>query len=302
MEQTKKWKAGTVALIGRPNVGKSTLMNTLIEEKISIVSDKPQTTRKRVTGILTQNHVQAIFLDAPGIVKSETGMNHFLQKEVEQVIEDADVLALILAQDEEEHSHLTELLEAFYSSKKPKFAIFTKCDLNSTSYSRLLRTDLSLNKISFVEVKALAEKKQSQNTVMELLSTLLPESEAPYYDEDEITLENLRDITGEIIREKAFECLHHELPYGLGIRIIKFDESQPQITRIYADILVEKENHKSMVIGEKGQMIKQIGIKAREDIEKLLQNKVYLELKVVFRADWTQKTQFMKEMGYGQRK
>ncbi len=296
------YHAGTVGIIGFPNVGKSTLINFLIGEKISIVSEKPQTTRRRIIGIASEPEFQIVFYDAPGIVKSETGINSYLGLEVEDILIMSDVNIVTVSLDLESFELVEETIAKAKKSKKPWLIIANKADL--TEYENRLdkiRARAKEEGVPFLSVSLKeAQKKNKKETRLEILNAiaaLLPESPEPLFDPAQFTLETERSMVAEIIREKCFELLKHEIPYQMAVRVVQFDETK-KIPHIYAEILVGKDNHKSIVIGKAAEMLKQIGMKARKDIEKLLGSAVYLELKVVHKADWYENPRLMKELGY----
>lgn len=296
------YHAGTVGIIGYPNVGKSTLINFLIGEKISIVSEKPQTTRRRIIGIATEPTYQIVFYDAPGIVKSETGINAFLGLEVQDILQMSDVNLVTVSLDLTSFEQVEETIAKAKDSKKPWMILANKADL--TEYENRLdkiRARAKEEGVKFIGVSlSEAVKKNKKEVRLEILNAiaeLLPESPEPLFDAEQFTLETERSMVAEIIREKCFELLKHEIPYQMAIRVIKFDETQ-KIPHIYAEILLSKESHKSIVIGKGGEMLKNIGMKSRKDIEKLLGSSVFLDLKVVHKADWFENPSLMKELGY----
>ena len=196
-------------------------------------------------------------------------------------------------------SRLEKLLKIAEEQPKPWIALTTKRDLpgleNRTAALRFLLEASSARQV--LSVSSVKEPNESRREILDALREFLPESPAPLYDPELYTTHTLKDLTAEIIREKCFEVLHHEIPYSLAIRINLFEE-KPKITRIFAEILIEKENHKKMVIGEKGSLIKQIGTNARKDIQRLVDTKVFLDLKVTHRKDWTTNKRIMEELGY----
>jgi GTP-binding protein Era len=296
-DQAPVQHSGFLALIGLPNAGKSTLMNALLEEKISIVSEKPQTTRKRVQGILTQGATQIIFVDTPGYIASTSGLNQFLISEFEDVLAGVDAIALLISADDEETGHSQKLKEILLAAKVPKLAIVTKADLKVSEYVVRVKDELEAAGVTVIGIRALEKPEFARTQLLPRFREMLPESHF-LYDDEQITTHSIRELSAELIREKCFNLLQKEIPYGLGIRITKFDESDADIVRIYADIILEKDNHKSIVIGQKGQMLKSIGQAARLDIEKLVGEKVYLELHVAVKKNWTQRESFLKELGY----
>lgn len=289
-------KAGFLAIMGLPNSGKSTLVNALVGDKVSIVTHKPQTTRKRVKGIVTKDDLQIIFLDAPGFVKDEKGLNNFIKSECDAIIKDCDAVLMLLDVGRETPAPLLKMIHILNAINKPKAALITKSDLSEERVSTI-GAQLTINKIPHDFVSVLKNPTEATEKVLALVRDLLPESPAPLYDPDLYTTENVRDLVAELVREQCFEKLQQEIPYGLAIEIRLFEEN-PGLTRIFADIIVEKDNHKMVVIGNKGQMIKSIGEVARKNIEALVDSKVYLELHVVVKKKWYNNRQHMEALGY----
>lgn len=289
-------KAGFVALIGQPNAGKSTLMNCLLLEKVSIVSDKPQTTRGRITGIVNAEGAQVILVDAPGTIKSTSGINQYLQDEVNDVIANADVIGAILSADASEEQG-RDLIKAARQSGKPWVAIVTKADLLSGTRTPKYFKYLIEEQIPFVAISAKQRPEEARSEFLSRVVPLLPDSPAPLFEEEIYTTQTVREMSAEFIREACFHHLHQEIPYGLAIRVNQFKD-EGRLTRIQADIVVDKENHKKMVIGQKGQSLRQIGTEARLAIENIVGTKVFLELHVSVKPNWTQNPRMMKELGY----
>jgi len=315
----KLFRAGFLGIIGQPNAGKSTLMNFLVQEKVSIVSDKPQTTRRRIIGMSNLDHGQIIFVDAPGIVRAEKGLNGFLALEAKDVIDQSDALVAVLSLDEKRPEDLEKVLEIVTASKKPWLAVITKADLIDKSHRLPILRQMIEERGGRVFTLANLHRPHTQNQAsaetaatnesllagpsltQELLQEmlgLLPGSPAPLYDANLFTTESVRDLAIEIIREKCFESLHMEIPYSLAVRIIKFDEVATPCPKIFAEILVAKENHKSIVIGKGGEVLKNIGTLARKEIEELMGEKVYLNITVSFKKDWFANKGIMKELRY----
>ena len=295
-EIKENYRAGFVALVGQPNAGKSTLLNALLEEKVSIVSDKPQTTRSRVTGIMNLDNAQIVFVDAPGTLKSTSGINKYLQEEVVDVIAKADVVCALLAAEASEE-HAKELIGTIRKSKKPWVAIITKADLLKGTRTPKFFNFLMEEQIPFVSISTLKNGEEARNELLSRVLPLLPESKGPLYDEDLYTTQTLRQIAAEFVREAAFEHLREEIPYGLAVRILDFKEEEP-VVRIRCELLVDKENHKGIVIGSKGSMLKTIGSHARKEIERVLGQQVFLELHVAVKEGWTKNPRILKELGY----
>ncbi len=293
------YKAGFLGLIGQPNAGKSSLLNFLVKEKVSIVTNKPQTTRRRITGLHTTEEGQIVFIDAPGLVKSTSGLNTFLEKEAHDVIRSSDALIAVIAVDESTAERNEEILELVSKSKKPWMAVITKVDLKETEHRVMILRGL----VEKFGGKALtvSNKKHKEADRQELLKQMvqiLPASERPLYDPEMFTTENVRGLTEEIIREKCFEVLNHEIPYQLAVQIRKFDENAKPCPKIYADIMVGKESHKPIIIGKGASVIKEIGQLSRKEVESLMGEKVYLELNVTVKENWFENKQTLKELKY----
>jgi GTP-binding protein Era len=292
------YRAGFVGLIGLPNAGKSTLANALVGEKISIVTAKPQTTRQRVLGILNDEQSQILFVDAPGRVKSTSGLNQFLSAEYAAVIADSDVLVAVLNLDQRKPEELLSVAQSCADSGKPWMAVISKTDFPEPQRVAILRGKLSEFGVPVVGVSALHQPAEARELILPLVRGLLPESEAPLYDTDAYTTQSMREMAAETVREKCFEHLHQEIPYGLAVKTQKYVEDEGKIVKIYADILVNKEGHKAIVVGKGGSALKRIGTLARQDLERVLGRKVYLELHVVVRKNWATNPQMLEELGY----
>lgn len=299
MTMKQAYRAGFVALLGEPNAGKSTLMNAMLGEAISAVSEKPQTTRGRIHGILSEPRGQIVFVDAPGTIRSTSGINSFLQEEVDDVIAKADAVLVVLAVDATEES-ARALLERAEASKRPFTVIFTKGDLLRGDQGPRALMAVVEKKADFIVLSALKREKETRAELTDRLLPLLPVAAAPLYDEELLTTESMRKLSAEFVREACFAYTRQEIPYGLAVRIAKFEEPERKkdVTKIYADIVVEREAHKGIVIGAKGSNLKQIGSSARKKIERLIGSQVFLELHVDVREGWTRNKRIMKELGY----
>lgn len=291
------YKAGFVALIGQPNVGKSTLTNILAEGKVSIVSNKPQTTRNRVRAVVSEKIGQIVFVDAPGVLKSTSGINTYLQEEIQSVLKGADV-ALIVIDHQTPETQLRQHLEMVKARKIPFVVVVNKLDEGSRGIKAL--NVLLEERLSFLPVSAAKRPKEARTLILEALWPVMPQADAPLYDTDLLTLESTRQVAAELVREACFQSLREEVPYGLAIRIAKYEEvkSKKIGAKIYCDIIVDREGHKGIVIGHKGQMLKQIGVMARGQIEKLVDHPVFLGLHVDVRKDWSKNPRTLKELGY----
>ncbi|AHI05902.1 GTP-binding protein Era [Bdellovibrio bacteriovorus W] len=295
------YRAGFLGLIGQPNAGKSTLMNYLVDEKVSIVSNKPQTTRRRILGIWSTDNAQVVFVDAPGVVASEKGLNAFLAQEARDVIADSDALLAIVSVDEAKPEDAEKILDMVKASGKPWIGVITKSDIEEKAHRIMILKRMIEErgaKAFSVSVKESEDDVEEREAMLIEFANLMPESPAPLYETELFTNENVREMVTEIIREKCFEILHQEIPYSLAVRIIKFDE-EGTLPKIYAEIMVSKENHKPIVIGKEAKVIKEIGTLARKEIEKLMGEKVFLDVQVAFKPEWFENKRIMKELGYG---
>jgi GTP-binding protein Era len=292
------YRAGFVGLIGVPNSGKSTLMNALVGEKVSIVTSKPQTTRRRVMGLANGPDYQIVFVDAPGVVQAKSGLNQFLQDEALDVIAQSDALIAVLNVDENDAANLETIIKMVEESGKPWLALINKTDLPQIHRPQILREKLSAKGVAVVQGSALKEGRGLAEDLIERLVAMLPASDGPLYDADLYTLSSTRELCAEVIRERCFDNLHQEIPFGLAVKILRFLEDEGPVLKIYAEILVAKENHRPIVVGRGAQVLKKIGTEARKEIEKLTGRKVYLDLRVSAKKNWAKNPGVMKELGY----
>lgn len=291
-------KAGFLAIVGLPNAGKSSLLNFMLDEHLCIVSSKPQATRRRVHGVVTQDNFQIVFVDSPGFLSSgKNPMMDYISNEAKKVIEDVDAIVLLVPADLKSKKDMEKLMDAVIDSGKPFMFCMSKADLQKTKAAEeILFTLGDKGHIGFpLSIKK--TKKNQLQEIFEKMADLLPQAPGPLFDAELYTTENMRDIAAEMIREQCFETLEQEIPFGLGVSILSFKEEE-RIVRIEASILVEKENHKGIVIGKGGSVLKKIGEGARHRIEKMVDQKVYLGLHVSHKPDWTRQKRMMKELGY----
>lgn len=291
-------KSGFVTLIGRPNVGKSTLMNHLIGQKIAITSNKPQTTRNRIQTVLTKEEGQIIFIDTPGMHKAKNKLGDYMMEAVNKTIRDVDVICWLVELDEKIGKGDEKIAEGLKDSKVPVILVINKIDSHKPEevmaaiamYSKLLEFD------SIVPVSA----KEGQNTdeLIKEIFKYLPYG-PQYYDEDTITDQPERQIVAEIIREKSLHALNDEIPHGIAV-VIDMMKVRPggKLVDIDASIVCERDSHKRIIIGKGGQMLKKIGSNARFEIERMLEMKVNLKLWVKVRKDWRDSDLLLKNFGY----
>lgn len=295
-----KYKFGYIAILGRPNAGKSTLVNNLVGEKVAIVSPKPQTTRNNILGILTKENYQLVLIDTPGIHKSKNALDKYMMKNVRSAQSGASVNVYLIdstkAISEQELDYIKNLKA---KEETPLIVAISKVDL--IRQLDILPIIDKLSKIKEIDEIVPISSVKGKNT-KELLDTILkylPESDYKNfeYDEDYYTNKSLRFIASETIREKALYFLQDEIPHGISVDIVNFEEKE-RIVVIDADIICEKESHKSIIIGKKGSMLKNIGEKARVELENLTGKKVLLKLFVKTKKNWRENTNLLTEFGY----
>jgi len=291
------FRTGFVTIIGKPNVGKSTLTNKLVGDKVSIVSFRPQTTRDRILGIINGDDYQLIVVDTPGIHSPKNRLSEYMMKSVSSSVEGVDGVVYVIACDKRLEEDEVKQIAKYSKGEAPVIVVINKCDeaKQEDIFKRMDMLKDIKNIVAIIPISARTGK--NIDMLLEELVKLLPEGEARY-DEDEMTDKSTSFIVSEYIREKALKLLGDEVPYGVGVVITKFSERENGIVDIEADLVCEKQAHKSIVIGKGGAMIKEISTKAREDIEKLLGTQVYLNLFVRVKEDWRNNPVVLKNLGY----
>ena len=295
MNQPAKFHSGFVTLVGLPNVGKSSLMNSLIGEKVAIVSNRPQTTRNRIMGVLTHEHDQIVFLDTPGVHRPRNRLGEYMMQSVSNAMDGMDCV-LMLA----DVSHITdrdmELAKDISAQKVPKVLALNKIDL--VHPEAVLEATARFAGFSFDEIIPVsARKKSGLDDLVSCLAKFLPEG-PKYFPDDMITDQPERIICAEIIREKALRHLRDEVPHGIGVEMMGIEKLSDTLTEINATIYCEREAHKGIIIGKHGAMLQVIGSEARADIENLLDTHVNLKLWVKIRPDWRTNPSDLKTLGY----
>lgn len=296
-----KHKCGFVSILGRPNAGKSTLLNALLGEKIAIVASKPQTTRTVIQGVLTQPNAQVIFLDTPGIHKSTNLFNRRMMQQVRDSIADRDLLLYLVDATSNPNNNEEEMqaLDLVKSCETPAFLVINKIDKLNAKEALLERIQqyqaIHPGFRAFIPVSAL--KSDGLEELRRAIIRELPEG-PPVFDPDYITDQPQRFMAGELVREKILRATHQEVPHSVAILIEKWDDSSEKVTKISATIYVERQGQKAIVIGKGGELLKRIGTNARRDIETLLGKKVFLELFVKVKPDWREDPQFLNEIDW----
>lgn len=293
-----KFKSGFVTLIGRPNVGKSTLMNRLIGQKIAITSDKPQTTRNRIQTVYTDERGQIIFLDTPGIHKAKNKLGEYMVNVAEHTMNEVDLILWLVEPSTFIGAGERHIAEQLRKVKTPVMLVINKIDTIKNQDEILIFMDAYKDICDFTEIVPVSALKEKNTDLMtELIFKYLPYGPR-FYDEDTVTDQPMRQIAAELIREKALRLLDDEIPHGVAVTIEKMTERKNGITDIEATIICERDSHKGIVIGKGGAMLKKIGSTARVEIENLLDTKVNLQLWVKVRKEWRDSELFMKNYGY----
>lgn len=293
-------KSGFVAIIGRPNVGKSTLLNQILGQKIVITTDKAQTTRKRIKGIYTTELGQIVFVDTPGVHKPLNKLGEFLLDEAKIAVPDADVILFLVDGSEPAGKGDKWIAQNLLQTEIPIIVVMNKVDKikkqekieeNLLSYKTLFDKNLPVVKVS-------AKTGRNIDTLIKNIYKKLPQG-APLYPEEIITEETMRDVTEEVIREKILLNTSDEIPHSVAVKVDNYKEEE-NIDKIYATIYCEHKSQKGILIGKGGNLLKKIGTEARLELEKITEKKVYLELQVKVEKDWRKKEKILKSFGYQQ--
>jgi len=294
--EKQDFRSGFVAVVGRPNAGKSTLVNRLVGQKIAIVTSKPQTTRNRIQGIVTKPQGQIVFIDTPGLHEADSALGRQMMQEVAAALEGIDVL-LLMVDASRVHAHADDLL----LEKAKRFREKTILALNKVDRlpkpKLLPLIDAFAKACEFAAILPISALKGAgcEELLDEILKQL-PEG-APYFPEDQVTDQPERFLAAEIIREKAIQVMYHEVPYALAVVVEKYQET-PKLLRIEAVMNVERDSQKKILIGHKGEMLKKIGTEARKELEAILSSKIYLGLFVKVSPDWRENPQKVRELDW----
>ncbi|NLL67458.1 MAG: GTPase Era [Clostridiaceae bacterium] len=293
------FKSGFITIIGRPNVGKSTLLNLLTGEKVAIMSNKPQTTRHTIRTVLTTEEYQMIFVDTPGIHKPKNKLGEYMMQEALSTFEGVDlILFMVDANDKNIGPGDNIIIEELDKAGVPVVLLINKVDM--VEKSSILPLIAQFNEAyEFEEIVPIsASDARTKDQVLEIIQNLLPEGDM-YYPEDMLTDQHEKVLAQELIREKLLHLLSDEVPHGIGVEVIGFKEkSQKKIIEIDANIYCEKESHKGIIIGKDGKVLKRVGTLARHDMERLFDSKVFLKLWVKVKDDWRNSDFMLNELGY----
>ena len=298
MEQNTQKKSGFVTLVGRPNVGKSTLMNHLIGQKIAITSHKPQTTRNRIRTVYTDERGQIIFLDTPGIHKAKNKLGEYMVNVAEHTLKEVDLILWLVEPTTFIGAGERHIAQELSQSKIPVLLVINKIDQVKKQEEILTFIAAYKDLCPFAEIVPLsALKDQNTDLLLELIFKYLPEG-PQFYDEDTVTDQPMRQIAAELIREKALRLLDDEIPHGIAVVIDRMKERENGMMDIEASIICERESHKGIIIGKGGGMLKRIGTEARREIEQMMEMRVNLQLWVKVRKEWRDSELYMKNYGY----
>lgn len=294
---TKPFKSGFVAIVGRPNVGKSTFMNYVLGQKIAIMSDKAQTTRNKIQGVYTKDDAQIVFLDTPGIHKPKHELGEFMVKSAYSALKEVDAVLFMVNVSEKRGPGDDFIIEKLKGIKTPIFLVLNMIDL-VTPEVLLERVESYKDALDFAGVFPISVLQGNNvNELMEGLINALPEG-PQYYPADQITDHPEYFVVSELIREKILQLTQEEIPHSVAVTVDKMQKDEFDKVHVYANIIVERKSQKGIIIGKGGRLLKEIGTRARRDIQQLLGNKVYLELWVKVEKDWRKRKSNLQEYGY----
>jgi len=299
--ENKNFKSGFAVLIGRPNVGKSTLMNQIIGQKIAITSNKPQTTRNRIQTVYTAKEGQIVFLDTPGIHKAKNKLGEYMVNMAERTLKDADVILWLVEPATFIGAGERHILDQLREGKSPVILVINKVDTIKKD-EILAVIDAYRKEMEFAEIVPVsAFTGDNVEVLIKCIFQYLPDGPA-FYEEDVVTDQPMRQIAAELIREKALRLLEDEIPHGIAVTVEKMKERRNKdITDIEATIICERESHKGIVIGKQGKMLKKIGTQARQELEHMLEKQVNLKLWVKVRKEWRDNEILLKNYGYNKK-
>lgn len=299
MSENTSYKAGFATLIGRPNVGKSTLMNTLIGQKIAITSNKPQTTRNKIQTVYTSDEGQIVFLDTPGIHKAKNKLGNYMVSVAQRTLSEVDVILWLVEPTTFIGAGERHIIEQLQKTKTPVILVINKIDTVKTE-NVLASIETYRKEYDFAEIVPVsAMKANNTEELIKCIMKYLPYGQA-FYDEDTITDQPMRQIVAELIREKALRLLSEEIPHGVAVTIESM-KYRKNIVDIEATIICERDSHKGIIIGKGGSMLKMIGSKARPEIEDLLEMQANLQLWVKVKKDWRDSDLLLKNFGYNEK-
>ena len=300
MKNEQEFKSGFISIIGRPNVGKSTLLNQVVGQKVAIMSDTPQTTRNKIQGVITTDDSQMVFIDTPGIHKPSHRLNDFMLKSAYSTFNEVDIILFMVNAEEKRGGGDNFIMEKLANIKTPKFLLINKIDKISPDYLLKIITDY-ISVLEFDEVIPISATQG--NNVPEMLQTIkkyLPVG-PKYYPDDHLTDHPEYFIVSEFIREKVLHLTRDEIPHSVAVVVESMQRNEDDKIHVHATIIVDRASQKGMIIGKGCKMLKEIGTRARRDIEHMLGDKIYLELWVKVQKDWRDKQTYLQDYGYRQK-
>ena len=294
-KKDNKFLSGFAAIVGRPNVGKSTMMNAMVGEKVAIVSNRPQTTRNRIMGVATEKDHQIVFLDTPGLHKPRTKLGEYMVKSVQDAMDGIDVL-LVLVDVSDVGPQDRAIVEEMAARKVKKILVLNKTDI--VEEGKLMATIQSFSEAGYDAIVPISARSgKGMEELRKLIVSFLPEG-PKYFPDDMMTDQPERLICAEIIREKALLHLREEVPHGIGVEMMRIQKLSDNMTEIHATIYCERASHKGIIIGKQGAMLRTIGAESRRDIENLLGTRINLQLWVKVREDWRNRMDDLRTLGY----
>lgn len=304
--EEREHRFGTVGIIGRPNVGKSTLINRLIDQKIAITTPKPQTTRDRIKGIRSFDDWQVVWVDTPGIHEAKSKLNRFMVDTAIETVQDVDLAYLLvdspkaLTRKDHVHEQTKAVLEQIGNAKTPLFLVLNKIDKVSDKEQLLSLIESFSALHEFLEILPISARKGTNvDRLLEATREKMPIG-PPLYGADELSDRPVRFFVREIIREQLFWKLGQELPYSLAVELLSWEEKKNGLLVIHANVLVSRRSHKPIVVGHNGEMIKEIGERSRKSIEYFLERRIFLDLRVKVEESWAEEERRLRELGYTQ--
>ncbi|HKL10212.1 MAG TPA: GTPase Era [Clostridia bacterium] len=296
--EAPKFKSGFVTIIGRPNVGKSTLVNALVGEKVAIISNKPQTTRNRISAVYTDEEKQIVFIDTPGIHKPKNKLGEFMVRSAKTTYNEVDLILLMVDNSKSIGPGDMHIIESLKDVKTPCLLVVNKLDLITPQEFKKLHEKYGKMDIFDGIIGISAKNQMNLKQLTDAIGSYMMEG-PKYFPEDMITDQPERFLVSEIIREKLLNILYDEVPHGIAVGIEKMEKRKDaEITDVYATIYCEKKSHKGIIIGKNGKVLKRVGIEARKEIENLLGNKVFLEIWVKIKEEWRDRDSLLNQFGY----
>jgi len=300
MNKQENFKSGFVSIIGRPNVGKSTLLNRIVGQKVAIMSDVPQTTRNKIQGVVTTDDSQIVFIDTPGIHRPLTRLNDFMLKSAYSTFNQVDLILFVVNAAEKRGAGDNFIMQKIKDLRTPKFLIINKIDQVKPEQLLKIIMDYTSDNTFDEVVPISAANGSNVNEMMATIKKYMPEG-PQYYPSDQVTDHPEYFVVAEFIREKILQLTNEEVPHSVAVMVDSMQRNEENKVHVYATIIVDRASQKGIIIGKGGKMLKEIGIRARKDIEDMLGDKIYLELWVKVQKDWRDKQSYLQDYGYRQK-